>query len=199
MKTIEEVLAEHGGVFAKGVHCSKNGPPAECCILEMEALRLGIPCTDSPRLVRMWDLRGINDAAWSSRDVATPHLLRLHAAYVGSLDWPQERQCKVLERIVIFTVNRIVSRFPGLPKNVAEKCDSARTVEEARSALALDLARASDLSRDLALDLAIDLAHARAHARDLALARALALALATDEALILAVDVWVDAASDPAP
>jgi len=42
MKTIEEVLAEHGGVFAKGAHCPKNGPPAECRILEMEALRLAI-------------------------------------------------------------------------------------------------------------------------------------------------------------
>jgi hypothetical protein len=193
VKTIEEVLAEHGGVFAKGVHCSKNGPPAECCILEMEALRLGIPCTDKPELVRMWDLRGINDAAWSSRDVATPHLLRLHAAYVGSMDWPQGRQRKVLERIVIFTVNRIVSRFPGLPKNVAEKCKSARTVEEAQSAL--------DLALDLDLDL--DLAHARDLASDLDLALDLALALAsaiaTDEALILAVDVWVDAASEPAP
>jgi len=165
VKTIEEVLAEHGGVFAFGSHCSKNGPPAECCILEMEALRLGIPCTDKPELVRMWDLRSINDAPWSSREVATPHLLRMHSAYVGSMDWTEEKQRCVLERILIGSVSRIISKFAGLPKDVVEKCKSART--------ALDLASA------------------------LHLASARVFPIACDEALVLMVDVWVDAASEP--
>ena len=63
---------------------------------------------DSPNLARTWDIRPLNDA-FSDDKLRTAWMLKVHAAYLGSYDWEQTRRRAVAEKLVILTVNRIIS------------------------------------------------------------------------------------------
>ena len=213
-----EVIERHGGVVASGSHEYRYGEP-DCplCILEAHAACLVErgeldEITDDPAALGRPDYRPINDAAWSSREVATPHLIRLHMAYDGWAEWGDERRLAVVSRITIETVRRIIAELPGMPNCVRQQCrDVSDLKSAAAAAYVADAAMAdaamarADAAADAAANAAANAADAAAWA-DKAAAAAWAAAwaaaaaayladkAAADSVLIHAVDIWVGAA-----
>ncbi len=120
------------GVIKSGQHNPCNDSH-ECCILELYSVVLNKSWTDNPNILRIFDIRRINDIDVPD-SLRTEWMLKLLCAYEGSLDWPVEKQKEVASKIVILTVNRIISKLPGLDEKIREACISAKTLEEAKSA-----------------------------------------------------------------
>ena len=120
-----------GGLLASGSH----EPDGAACALELLSQARGGDWSDKPSLVRCFDLRPLNDAFTSSLE-RTKYVLPVAAAYDGSLDWPVERQRKVIEQIIILTVQRVISELPSLPAKTRADCRRANTLPEARTAAA---------------------------------------------------------------
>ena len=187
--SLMEVIAKHGGVVASGAHSADyTVPDCELCILEMHAACLVdrgelAEITDDPEILGRPDYRRINDARWSSRAVATPHLVRLHMAYDGWAVWSETRRKAITDRIAIETVRRIVAELPRLSDSVRAKCRAVTTLEEARAAAyaAVGAAAAAAAAYAAAAD-AVYAAAAYAAAAD-----------AADKVLITAVDIWCEA------
>ncbi len=169
---LQETLAKFGGNLKFGSHTEEEG---ECCGLELEALCQSIPITDNPQKVRMFDLRPINDIVVPD-DIRTQHLLPVIAAYAGSLDWPIERQKEVVSKIVIGTVNRIISQLPSIGKTAKNLCLQAITLStltvavhavhayDAAAAAAYDAAAAASYAVHTATAYAVHAAAATAYA-----------------------------------
>ena len=117
-------------VIKSGSHCDASH---ECCILELYSIVLNKSWTDDPNILRIFDIRRINDIDVSD-SLRTEWMLKLLCAYEGSLDWPVEKQKEVISKIVILTVNRVISKLPGLDEKTRVACISAKTLEEARAA-----------------------------------------------------------------
>lgn len=49
-------------------------------------------------------------------------------AYQGSLSWPLARQLHVLERLALLTVQRIVSKLPGLSQRLCRQCEQVTSL-----------------------------------------------------------------------
>lgn len=183
MQTIESLLeTRFGGV----IRCGSHKEDGECCILELAAAAQGLPWTDDPEKVRCWDIRAINDA-YADGARRTKAMLRLYAAYAGSMDWPTDRQQAVASRIAILTMNRIIAELPGLSDEVRQQCRDADTLDAA--AAAAWAAEAAEAARAAAW------AAARA-AEAAAEAAAAAAAWASDDVLDKAVDLWIEAAAN---
>ena len=153
--SIRAVLdSKFGGVLTAGKH-SRNG---RACALEALSVVQGVDWTDSPVLLRIFDLRTLNDMSVSDA-LRTKMLLPLLAAYAGSMDWPIARQRAVSTQLIVLTVNRLISEFPGLSEVIRTQCRSARTCHEARDAALAARAASADLD-SAALD-ALDASAAR--------------------------------------
>lgn len=207
---IRGVLYYHGGTFAVGEHTSEyNRPDCPLCVLEAVAackVRQGLltKITDDPEKVGLPDIRPLNDAKWTSRALATGHLLRLVEAYSGWTEWPLDRRMEIMRRVAVSTVQRIVSALPGLPEHVATQCREAGTLDAARRALlAAAQAKASTATR-AALHAAIYAAETNpigaSYPGEIARGCALAASHAArdtpqsaDSVLIAAVDLWCEA------
>ena len=100
-----DVIARHGGVLAVGSHSTqyekKNCP---LCINEAYAAYL-MECgkisqiTDNPEELGRPEYRDFNDALWSSREVATPHLVRLCLAFDGWSNLDDNQRLAIASRI----------------------------------------------------------------------------------------------------
>ena len=138
--SLMDVIARHGGVLAIGKHAAEYGDPTcPLCVLEAHAACLVArgeldAITDDPKALGRPDYRSINDAWWSSREVATPHLVRLHMAYSGWPTWSEPQRLAVTTRVVVETIREVVSELPGLPDEVRDQCRAVRTLVEAREA-----------------------------------------------------------------
>ena len=117
----------------KSLSAGAHNPDGQACALEYLSVARGIDWTDAPEKVRCFDLRLINDISVSDA-LRTEHLMPVLMAYDGSLDWPMERQQRVVERIIILTVQRLVADLPGLPDTIREQCRKATTLTEAAEA-----------------------------------------------------------------
>lgn len=102
------------------------------CALECAHATVGDEWSDAPG---KWpDVSFLNDADWISDDDRTEHMTRLMRAYWHWSEWTPERQAAVMERLIVLTVQRIISRYTGLPDELAYQCRDAITPEEAASA-----------------------------------------------------------------
>lgn len=201
---LKSMIAEHGGVLAIGSHKLEYGD-AHCplCILEAVAacrVEQGLMkhITDSPSDLGLPDLRPINDANWSSREMATLHLMCLYDAYAGWKDWSAPRKNVVVGRICVLTVNRIISKLHTNTKAIAKLCESATTRNEAASAAsaaASAVSAAAAASAAEAAASAVSAAEAASAAASAASAAAEAGGGGADKILITTVDLWVEAAS----
>lgn len=135
-----ETMRLHGGLFANGSHQERySDDDCPLCLLEMIAaceVRRGLRerITDDPKELDLPDVRPINDACWSSREVATPHLERLRSAIMPWREWDEERRRKTADRLAILAVNKIVAELPRLSDSVRQQCRDAKTLQEARGA-----------------------------------------------------------------
>ena len=143
------------GVLSAGHH----GEDGEACGMEFLNAFHRRPWSDSPEEARSFDTRELNDIDISD-EVRTKYLLPVLAAYDGSLDWPQERQRAVADRLVILTVQRVVAERPGLSDENRRQYRAASTLwgalaawgeaaaAEARAAAAWGEARAVRIARE---------------------------------------------------
>ena len=182
-----------GGVLSRGGHNCFDG---EACALECASAALGMSWTDDPADLRTFDFRPLNDAAgWSSKTLMTKHVAPLVPLYIGSLDWPEDRQRRVVEYIIRRTVNEIIAELPGLSDAARAKCRKARTMSECRAA-----ARVSVHAANAAANAA---AYADAAAAAYSAAAAAANAAAADPSsanavMVQACQIWFDAAAETA-
>ena len=206
--SLRAVIDQHGGVLHAGTHFARYGEP-DCplCIMEAHAACLvaqGLreTITDDPEELGRPDYRPLNDAAWSSSEARTQHMIRLHAAYDGWADWSCERRSTVIDRIVIETVRQIIAALPGLPDEVRDLCRLASDRTTAYDAAA---SAWTTLANDDSCDDAWSAAGLAVRAADAAYdehrisASAARAADAVDDAerdriLIRAVDIWIEAA-----
>ena len=182
--TTEQTFAEFvesrfGGVLTKGGHT----PDGAACALEAWSQFIrphtwtddGIPVyaddgkatwTDNPETLRIFDIRGINDAAWKSDAQRTEYMVPLTIALAGSLDWPQSRQQAVVEQVVREFGRQLIAELPGLTAKIRAQCRAATTMEECHAAAASASARyaASYASYARAASYACDAARAASHA-----------------------------------
>jgi len=163
MSNLQDFIDQRfGGVLSKGSH----DPNGVACANEAESQYLGREWTDKPEKLRIFDLRVINDAPWSSDEQRTRHLVPLVDAMRGSRDWPVECQCRWADTVVVETVRQVIAELPKLDDQIRQQCREATTAEEARAA-----ARAARAARD-ACDAADDAVAAAADAADAARAAA---------------------------
>lgn len=140
--SLRDVIARHGGVLAAGVHDDQYADPAgPLCVLEAHAACLveaGVltQITDDPVRLGRPDYRPLNDGPWSSRAVATPHLIRLHVAYDGWAKWPEARRQRVVQRIVLGLVRETIAELPGLSEPIRARCRAVTDLAAARAAAA---------------------------------------------------------------
>lgn len=119
-----------GNVLSAEGHRSYVG---RACALECAHATVGDEWSDQPD---KWpDVRPINDDVWQSDEDRTEHMTRLMRAYWHWSEWTPERQTAVIERLIVLTVQRIVSRPTKLPEEIAYQCRDAITPEEAASAV----------------------------------------------------------------
>jgi|CXWL01.1.fsa_nt_gi hypothetical protein len=182
IEQLQNVLNNYGGQLAKGSHANTQNA---CCALELLSLVRGHEYTDNPQTLRIFDLRNLNDIDVSD-ELRTKYMLPVVAAYAGSLDWPIERQKHVVHRIVILTVQRIISQLPGLSEEIKKQCETATTLELAYAA-ANTIRYAADAAADAA-DAARAAADAAANA-----ARAAAAYSAREKMFIIACELWIEA------
>jgi hypothetical protein len=135
VEVLQAGLIEHDkGVLKHGSH--EEGS-REFCALEFVSIMKGIKFCDNPSVVGMPDLRSLNDAfgTGSAADARrTAAMLPVLAALWNWDSWGQPRQQKFAERLVIKTVNRIISQLPGLPAAVVLECKGATTIQRAARA-----------------------------------------------------------------
>jgi hypothetical protein len=141
--SFQQMLNQHGGIVAAGNHQEDYANPhSHLCILELEAAYLvDNGClkfiTDNPNIVGRPDYRSINDASWSSRQLATPHLVQLHMAYEDWDNWEDHQKLAVTEQIVIGTLNHIATKLPSISPELKEALEKIKTVQDARKLLPL--------------------------------------------------------------
>lgn len=128
----QEVLDRRfSGVIKSGSHI-ENG---ECCVLELASVLYNKTWTASPDAVGCFDIRPINDIKVSD-ELRTKYMLKMLIAYDGSLYWSIEKQKKVVERIIVGTVNRIVSELPYLTDDIRKQCREVVDLQGAGKAAA---------------------------------------------------------------
>lgn len=191
-QTLEQVIAQHGGVLTTGCHdASADGP---CCIMEARAVCLGLEWTDEPSVVGMPDIRPLNDARWSSDTARTEWMLKLADAYTNWATWSRERQQAVISRVVIGTVQHVIAELSPVPDAIRTRCRAVRTLDEAADAAAAAGAGAAEADAAWAAWAAEAAAGAaEADAAGAARAAAWAARAAADQMLITACQVWIDA------
>ena len=196
------LAAKFNGVIKLGKHdnYSTRDGSHECCVLELYSIVLNKSWTDDPNILRIFDIRAINDINVPD-SLRTEWMLKLLCAYEGSLDWPGKKQKEVVSKIVILTINRLISNLPGLDENIRNKCKNAKTLEEAKfAAAAAAYAAAADYAADYAAaSAAADYAAASAtdYAIDFAAAAAVAAAdyVANKEEIFVEIcKLWLEAA-----
>jgi len=133
MLTLESVSELIRTRFGGRVVAGKHPFDGEGCLHEIESAALGIAWTDEPQLTRSFDRRPLNDIDVPGT-LRAEYAARLIVAYQGSLDWPIERQVRVAERLAIWTIQRVVSELPGLPKAIQELCRAADDLSAAKKA-----------------------------------------------------------------
>jgi len=125
--------------FAGRLEQGSHTPDSLACGLEAYSQAIGEAWTDDPVRLRMWDIRPLNDIP-VSQSICTRHIVPVIIAYQGSRDWSGARQRRVATRLVILTVNRLISHLPGLPAEVRQQCRAADTLALAGAAGAAEAA-----------------------------------------------------------
>lgn len=183
---LEYVQRRFGGLFA-----GSHPPDGKVCALEAWSQYCQREWTGQPATLGTWDLRPINDID-VPESVRTPALCRLVEAYAGCREWPRERQTAVAERLVLLTVQRLISELEGLPPEVAASCREARTLQQAAAAAAWAWAAAARVAARAAAAAA---AAAAATAAEWAAESAASKAAARERVFLAAVAIWEEAAS----
>jgi hypothetical protein len=138
---IATVESRFGGVLTSGSH----EPDGHACLLEAVSIARGLDWTDDPSIVRMPDLRGLNDAPWSSDEVRTKHLLPVGVALYDWAEWSEERRQEFAKRVAEQTIRVIVPmalrqaakanpKFAADLEAAAKLCADEGTESAARSA-----------------------------------------------------------------
>jgi hypothetical protein len=168
---LSDLHAKDEGILRAGSH----PPGVEMCALEFESQVRGREWSDAP--LTLPDLCQLNDAVWSSDAARTEAMLRVMAALWDWGEWSSVHQRAWTTRIVIQTVQQIVSALPRLSERVREECRTAVTLS--RPAWAAWAA-------------------AEAAWAAWAAAEAAEAKTAADRVLLLACQIWIDAATEAA-
>jgi hypothetical protein len=183
------------GVLYAGAHSPTS---KQFCALEFVNKVEDDKYNDAP--TNMPDIRRINDARWSSNEIRTKHLLPVIVAYWGWKGWDETKKKAIINKVVIYTVNRIISELPHLKENSREQCRKAKTIKEARAAAyAADAAAYADYAAYAAAANADYAAYAAAYAAVAdadAAADAAAADAAADVVLIKVCKLWIQAVKD---
>lgn len=136
-----------GGMLHDGAHPYEES----ACALELLSVVQGQPWSGDPAQVRCFDLRWLNDTHVSP-SVRAANILPVLVAYQGSLDWPMERQQRVVERLEWFTVERLLPAFPKTKQAVIHACRTSDTLSAANRAAWVSAwaAEAATLAREAA-------------------------------------------------
>jgi hypothetical protein len=190
LETLQALLNHHDdGVLRRGAH----QPGREFCALEFDSIIRGRKWSDAP--ITLPDLRPLNDGPWSSDASRTAHLLPVMVALWDWATWTPERKRGWVTRVVILTVQRIISELPTLPDNVREQCRNATTLESATKAA--EAAHAAAHAAAYAAEAAhVEAAYAAARAAAYAASAAAYASHGASEApLITACAIWIHAAA----
>ncbi|MGI9306220.1 MAG: hypothetical protein ACR2P5_02840, partial [Gammaproteobacteria bacterium] len=122
-KTYSQFVQEHFGLLTAGAHASDGA----ACLLESYSQWLDVEWTDDPWTLGLWDLRPLNDAAWSSDDARTDAMIILLCAYARSSYWPVTKQLAVVQSLAIGTVKHLVSRLSMIPEAIRLQCSKVET------------------------------------------------------------------------
>ena len=134
--------SQFGGMLRESVNTEGSG---RVNAMELLSVARGLPWTDSPDLVRCFDLTPLNKIQVSP-ETRTKYLLPVLAVYDGSLDWPIQRKQRVAERLAVLTVQRLVAELPSLPESCRKLCREARSLADAAAAASTASAEAQSVS-----------------------------------------------------
>ena len=123
------IAAHYPRGLSPGSHEADSG---YACLFEAVSAWMGEPWQHDPG--KAWDFRPLNDAAWGDNQARTTAMVAVYALYGEARTWPPARQLAVATRIVIGTVNHLISQLPGLPAPEVAACQAARTLSEAAAA-----------------------------------------------------------------
>jgi len=133
VQELQALLVEHDdGVLKGGSHSEGS---REFCALEFESIVRGRPFSDLS--ITLPDLRPLNDA-FGMGDIAdaarTTALLPVMAALWDWSHWSPQRQQKWIERVVISTIQNIISSLPALSDANKRQCEAVVTLHGAKVA-----------------------------------------------------------------
>lgn len=114
IEKLRKILDDHGGLLAAGSHdkCEKR-----VCGNELLSLSERLALTDDPDVLRICDLRPINDIDVDGFFRAK-HLLPVIAAYAGCMDWPADRKTRTADYIGVQVARRIIPLIPWLTAEI---------------------------------------------------------------------------------
>jgi len=93
--------------FGGKLKAGKHSPDGAACLHEAVNVAMGREWSDSTDSLGL-DLRGLNDAAWSSDDARAAALLPVAVALWDFRGWPDERKRAWARRVAQETIRRIV-------------------------------------------------------------------------------------------
>ena len=154
-----EELQEALNRFDKGLlyRGSHNPDSKEFCALEFDSIVRGRKWSDKP--ITLPDIRPINDA-FTDNKVRTEFLLPVMAALWDWSFWSNEKKQRWITKVVIRTVQEIISELPKLSENIRYQCRNCNSLDEARAAA--NAARAAATYVDAAAATYFDAAAANA-------------------------------------
>jgi hypothetical protein len=185
VKTADEfpvfVAERFGGKLMKGAHT----PNGKACVHEAINVFEGRKWSDSPG--ERIDLRGVNDASWSTDELRTEHMLRVALAVWDWPNWSTERRQAFARRVASETIRRVLplalraaaSVHPDAEQKAALNAAADKCADDGTWAAASESAWAAEA------------AAAAARAAAAAAARA---AAESDAPLIAIADIFVEAA-----
>lgn len=186
------------GILRRGHHA----PGREACALEFESQVRQRAWSDRP--LTLPDLRPLNDGPWSSDQARTQALLPVMAALWEWSTWTAAQQRIWATRVVIDTVQQIVSQLPDLSDALRAQCQRAETrravwaaddaAEVADAVAWATKAAGAAGAAGARADAAGAAGAARAAAKAAVWAAEAAEAAAADRVLMTACAIWINAA-----
>ena len=130
MNQLEEYFKANPVILKKGVHKS---PECGACILEVCSVVLGVDWTDDPTALNLPDIRGLNDARWSTDELRTEQMMRVGVAIWSWRDASNEQKTRFARKLAELTIRRVlpdVLESVGL-REEAKRCREEGTAEAA--------------------------------------------------------------------
>ena len=120
------IVENFAGKLLAGSHAEND----KACVLEAWNAYKGLSWSDSAAAAHTWDIRLLNDMHVSDR-LRVQWMPQVAAAYADCVLWSLDRQCAVVECLIVLTVQRIISKLPSFRLDIALRCRNIATIGEA--------------------------------------------------------------------